>query len=242
MFRAMGSPLEIGEDDAGRPFVTLPASDSRGLHAAVIEVPRDFSAAAFFLVAGSIFPDSDLLLPAVGVNKTRIGLLHLLRKMGADIAFENEREVCGEPVADLRVRTAALHGIEVSPEDVVLAIDEVPVFSLAAAVATGTTRVTGAGELRVKESDRLATTAEILRGAGVSVEELPDGLIIEGTGSAEALRQPPLDAPWRKSGDHRIAMCGAIVDLLVSGSFELQDAAAVETSFPNFVECFSRIR
>lgn len=242
MFRAMGVELETGQDPSGRPFVALPKTTApRKLRAAQIEVPRDFSAAAFFLVAGSIFPDSNVLLPAVGVNKTRVGLLHVLRRMGALISYENERDVCGEPVADLRVKTARLMGIDVTPEEVVLAIDEVPVLAIAAAVAHGTTRITGAAELRVKESDRLATTAAILKGAGVEVEELEDGLIITGKGGPEGLSTPPLDASWRKSGDHRIAMCGAIVDLLSGGSFVLQDKEAVETSFPGFVECFQGI-
>ncbi len=235
MFRAMGCALETGEAD-GLPYVKLPARGRRELAAAEIRIPRDFSAAAFFLVAGSVFPGSDIVIPGVGINKTRLGLLHVLRRMGADIRFENEHDMCGEPVADIRVRAAELRGVEVSEEDVVLGVDEIPVLSVAAALAHGNTRITGAAELRVKESDRLKTSAAILKSAGVPVEELPDGLVISGSPGGKGLYAPASTESWRKSGDHRIAMSGAILDLFLTGKAELQDRAAVETSFPGFEE------
>lgn len=241
MFEAMGVSLERGVDQEGLSYVLLPAGTPRKLHATSLEIPRDFSAAAFFLVAGSIFPDSELLLPGVGINATRLGALHVLRRMGASIELVNERTICGEPVADLRVCSKTLRGVEVTAEDVVLGIDEIPILALAASVAEGPTRISGAGELRVKESDRLSTTAQILQSAGVEVEEFADGMLIQGQGSAAGLKLPAANLPWKKSGDHRIAMTGAILDLLVAGGYELPDRAAVETSFPNFQQCFAAI-
>ncbi|MEO7051884.1 MAG: 3-phosphoshikimate 1-carboxyvinyltransferase [Rhodanobacter sp.] len=198
------------------------------LRATNIEVPADFSSAAFFLVAASIVPGSELRLPAVGLNPRRIGLLHALRLMGADIVVERQREAGGEPVGDLRVRHAPLHGIELPLDLVTDMIDEFPVLFVAAAAASGRTVVRGAAELRVKESDRIAAMATGLRTLGVSVEETPDGAIIEGgtmgAGSVESLT------------DHRIAMSFAVAGLVANGPVKISDCGHVATSFPGFHE------
>jgi 3-phosphoshikimate 1-carboxyvinyltransferase len=198
------------------------------LSATSIDVPADISSAAFFLVGASIAPGSDLLLEHVGVNPTRTGILSILKLMGADIEAINPRIVGGEPVADLRVRHARLRGIDVPPELVPLAIDEFPVLFIAAACAEGRTRVTGAEELRVKESDRIAVMARGLDAVGVRNEVLPDGLRIEGG---------PLGGGVVDShGDHRVAMSFAIASLRASAAIQIRDVANVATSFPGFAD------
>lgn len=247
MFAAMGCELLTRRHDDGSWQVTLPAVSRRPpLVAQEITVPGDFSAAAFFLVAGSIFPNSQLEIRNVGLNPTRIGLLHVLERMGARIELKSKRVVCGEDVVDLIVSSAPLRGVDVGEEDVVLGIDEVPVLCVAAAFADGPTRIRGARELRVKESDRIAMTAGILRTFGVDTAEHEDGLDVygrpglAGAGKA-ALREELTAAPWRGSGDHRIEMCGAIMELQVTGDFEIADKTAVETSFPNFISCLNSV-
>lgn len=196
------------------------------LRATDVVVPADFSSAAFFLVAASLVPDSRLLLRGVGLNPRRTGLLQVLRAMGADIREHAPREQGGEPVADLEVRHAPLHGIDVPVALVPDMIDEFPALFVAAAAASGTTRVTGAGELRVKESDRIAVMATGLRGLGIEVVETPDGAVIEGgavTGGA-------VDS----AGDHRIAMAFAVAGLVAREPVRIADCANVATSFPGF--------
>ena len=198
------------------------------LHAMDIEVPADFSSAAFFLVAASIVPDSELRLLAVGLNPRRTGLLQALRLMGADITVECQREAGGEPVGDLVVRHAPLHGIELPEALVPDMIDEFPVLFVAAAAAAGRTVIRGAAELRVKESDRIATMATGLRTLGVAIEETPDGAIIDGgtigAGAVESLT------------DHRIAMSFAVAGLVAAGPVRINDCRHVATSFPGFLE------
>lgn len=244
MLTAMGCAVVSEELPDGRWRISLPNDAKRGhLNAQQITVPGDFSAAAFFLVAGSVFPQSELVIQSVGLNKTRIGLYNILKRMGASIELQNERSVGGERVVDFHVRATELHGVEVDEEDVVLGVDEIPILLLAAAVAKGRTTIHGAGELRVKESDRLAMTAAIVRSVGLEVEELSDGLTIEG--KPELLKQwtgkRQENAEWKKSGDHRIAMTGALFELLATGNFELPDKTAVETSFPGFEELIRSI-
>ena len=202
------------------------------LRATDIAVPADFSSAAFFIVAASIVPGSELRLRAVGLNPRRTGLLSALRAMGADITEENrsvqagESGGGGEPVADLVVRHAPLHGIEVPIELVPDMIDEFPALFVAAACATGNTVVRGAAELRVKESDRLASMSVGLRALGIRVDETPDGATIHGgrigTGAVES------------HGDHRIAMAFSVAAQAASGKIEISDVANVATSFPNY--------
>lgn len=207
------------------------------LTACPIDVPADISSAAFFLVGASIAAGSDLLLEHVGVNPTRTGVLEILRLMGADIELLAPREVGGEPVADLRVRAAPLRGIQVPPELVPLAIDEFPAIFVAAACARGRTVVTGAEELRVKESDRIAVMADGLRALGVDATPTPDGMVIEGRGDAPAAFS---GGEIESHGDHRIAMAFAIAALRASASLRIRDTANVATSFPGFPELASR--
>ena len=203
-------------------------SGGHTLRATDVDVPADFSSAAFFLVAASIVPGSELRLPAVGLNPRRTGLLQALQLMGADIRIEHERESGGEPVGDLIVRYAPLHGIELPEALVPDMIDEFPALFIAAAVAKGRTVIRGAAELRVKESDRLATMAAGLHALGSKIEETPDGAIIEGgaLGSGEV----------QSHGDHRIAMSFAVAGLVAQGAIRIGDCANVATSFPGFLE------
>jgi 3-phosphoshikimate 1-carboxyvinyltransferase len=202
------------------------------LRATAIEVPADISSAAFFLVGAAIAPGSLLRLEHVGMNPTRTGVLDILRLMGADIAVENEREVGGEPVADLIVRGGPLRGIEVPPELVPLAIDEFPALFVAAACAEGRTVVTGAEELRVKESDRIAVMADGLRALGVTAEATPDGIVIEGQGGEAAVFGGGEIATHH---DHRIAMSFAVAALRAREPIRIRDTEVVDTSFPGFV-------
>jgi len=202
------------------------------LKAMSIDVPADISSAAFFLVAASITPNSDITLEHVGVNKTRIGVIDILLKMGADIQLLNERTVGGEKVADLRVKSSQLKGIEVPENLVALAIDEFPVIFVAAAYAEGRTIVTGAEELRVKESDRIQTMADGLKILGVDAMATPDGMIING-GTVQAGEIESFD-------DHRIAMAFAVAGLQSEGLIKIKNCENVGTSFPNFVELASQ--
>jgi 3-phosphoshikimate 1-carboxyvinyltransferase len=196
------------------------------LRACDVDVPGDFSSAAFFLVAGCLARQGELVLEGVGVNPTRTGLIEILRGMGANLVIANSRLSGGEPIADLIVRPSELRGIDVPRALVPLAIDEFPVLFVAAACASGETRVTGAEELRVKESDRIAVMAEALARLGAAVEVLRDGLIIRGG----ALRGGTVDS----HGDHRVAMSCAVACLRASGPIHILDTANVATSFPGF--------
>ena len=198
------------------------------LQATEIDVPADISSAAFFLVAAAITPGSDLTLQHVGVNPTRIGIINLLRDMGANIERSNERLVGGEPVADLRVRYKPLKGIVISEAQIPLAIDEFPVLFIAAACAEGDTLLHGAEELRVKESDRLDAMAQGLEKLGVTVETFDDGIKITGG--------PMGGATVDSFGDHRIAMAFTVAGLRAESPIDIANCANVATSFPNFVE------
>lgn len=191
-----------------------------------LAVPADLSSAAFFLVGASIATGSELTLSHVGVNPTRIGVLDILKQMGADIALLNAREVGGEPVADLRVRAAKLRGIRIPEALVPLAIDEFPILFIAAACAEGETRLSGARELRVKESDRIAVMAEGLRALSIEAIERDDGLTIRGG----RVRGGEVDS----RGDHRVAMAFAIAALAASGPIVVRDCKNIDTSFPGF--------
>ncbi len=197
------------------------------LHATPIEVPADISSAAFFLVGASIAPGSDLTLTAVGVNPTRTGIIDILKLMGADITLHNPRLAGGEPVADIRVRHAPLHGIAVPESLVPLAIDEFPVLFVAAANAKGKTVVTGAAELRVKESDRIQVMADGLQALGVDATPTPDGMVINGG-------RPYHGGTIDSRGDHRIAMSFAMAALQATAPITILDCANVATSFPGF--------
>ena len=196
------------------------------LQARDVSVPADFSSAAFFIVAASIVPGSELVLRKVGMNPRRTGLLHVLRAMGADIVEEGAGEQGGEPLADLRVRHAPLRGIEVPVEHVPDMIDEFPALFIAAACAEGATVVRGAAELRVKESDRIATMATGLRALGIAVDETADGATIHG-GTLHG-------GEVESHGDHRIAMSFCIAAQRAAGEVVVHDVANVATSFPGF--------
>jgi len=221
MLAAFGWPIAFAP---GRAKV----EGGHALHATDVEVPADFSSAAFFLVAASIVPDSELRLPAVGLNPRRTGLLQALRLMGADITVEHEREAGGEPVGDLVVRHAPLHGVELPEALVPDMIDEFPALFIAAAVASGTTVIRGAAELRVKESDRIATMAGGLRTLGAAIEETPDGAIIHGGRLGGGTVESHLD--------HRIAMSFAVAGLVAAEPVRIHDCGHVATSFPGFLE------
>lgn len=198
------------------------------LTACDLDVPADISSAAFFLVGASIAKGSELLLEHVGINPTRDGVIQILQLMGAEIEVLNRRDVGGEPVADLRVREAPLQGIQIPKELVPLAIDEFPAIFIAAACAEGTTVLTGAEELRVKESDRIQVMADGLAALGVAVEPMQDGIVIHGG----RLRGGEVES----HGDHRIAMAFAMAALRAEGEIRIRDCANVNTSFPGFVE------
>ena len=202
------------------------------LKAAAIDVPADISSAAFFMVGASITRGSDLTLEHVGINPTRIGVITILKLMGADVELLNLRAAGGEPVADIRVRYSPLRGIEIPLAQVPLAIDEFPALFIAAACAEGKTVLHGAEELRVKESDRIQVMADGLRILGIQAQPTPDGIIIEGGqlggGTIES------------HGDHRIAMSFAIAALCAKDVITINDCANVNTSFPGFVDLAGR--
>ncbi|WP_028475443.1 3-phosphoshikimate 1-carboxyvinyltransferase [Nevskia ramosa] len=202
------------------------------LKATNIEVPADISSATFPMVAAAIVPGSDLLLTAVGINPTRTGIIEILRRMGTQIDLTNERLFGGEPVADIRVRGGQLKGIAIGGDLVASAIDEFPAVFVAAACASGTTVVTEAEELRVKESDRIAAMCDGLTALGVSAIAQPDGAIITGGGIGGGT----VDS----KGDHRIAMSFAIAGLRATGAITILDCANVNTSFPGFVSLMGK--
>ncbi|WP_163557302.1 bifunctional prephenate dehydrogenase/3-phosphoshikimate 1-carboxyvinyltransferase [Halomonas sp. NO4] len=209
------------------------------LTAAPIDVPADISSAAFFLVAAAITPGADLVLEHVGINPTRIGVINILQQMGADLRLENEREVGGEPVGDLHVRYAPLRGIDIPVDQVPLAIDEFPALFVAAANATGTTRLREAAELRVKESDRLQAMADGLAALGVDNRLHPDGIDIVGSGRSEGASYA--GGRIDSLGDHRIAMAFVVASLRASEAIVIDDCANVATSFPGFVELANKV-
>jgi 3-phosphoshikimate 1-carboxyvinyltransferase len=194
-----------------------------------LAIPGDLSSAAFFLVGASIIPGSDVTITNVGINPTRTGVLDVLTEMGANIQVQNAREQAGEPVADLRIRASRLHGVRIGRDRIPQTIDEFPILCVAAAMAEGETVITGAEELRVKESDRIATMATELRKMGVSIEETPDGLIVQGT-AGRALH----GASCASYGDHRVAMSLAIAGLVADAPTDIENTDCIETSFPGF--------
>lgn len=220
MFRGLGILIETkGLEVSLRSPSEFPGRE--------IDVPGDFSSAAFFIVAATIVKDSELVIRQVGVNPSRTGLLDLLSEMGAEIRLENRREFNHEPVADLVVRSRPLKGIPIRPESVPKTIDEFPILCVAAAVAEGETVVRGAEELRVKETDRIQTIVRELSKLGVDLKELPDGFVIRGGRKLSGAR-------CMSYGDHRIAMALAIAGLVAEGETVVEGAEWIETSFPGF--------
>jgi 3-phosphoshikimate 1-carboxyvinyltransferase len=229
MLAGFGAQLSVEQDARGR---IISVTGEAELHAQHIVVPGDPSSAAFWMVAGSIVPGADIVIENVGLNPTRAGLLTALRLMGADITELDPRTVGGEPVADLRVRHAALSAIEVPHDLAPSMIDEYPVLFVAAAFAEGRTVARGADELRVKESDRIAAMRDALAANSVSLEEHEDGLTIQGTGGAAI----PGGGTVATLLDHRIAMSMTIAGLHAASPITLDDVAPVATSYPVFFE------
>lgn len=221
MLRAFG--YEVNTDNSR---VSLRSGGK--LTACDLDIPADISSAAFFMVAACIAEDAELLLEHVGVNPTRNGVITILKLMGADLTLENERMIGGEPVADIRVRSSHLNGIQIPEDQVPLAIDEFPALFIAAACAEGKTILTGAEELRVKESDRIQAMADGLKVLGVKHRVNPDGIEIHG-GQIKGGRVDSL-------GDHRIAMSFAVAGIASKKPIEILNCKNVATSFPNFVE------
>lgn len=194
-----------------------------------VDVAGDFSAAAFFIVAATVAAGSSIVIQDVGINPGRTGLLDALLEMGADIRLENERERCGEPVADIAVGPAQLRGISINSDVALRAIDEIPVLAVAAAFAQGETRITGVSELRTKESDRIAAIERLLTAGGIEVESLPNGIAIRG-GTPRCY-----GAMVETHGDHRTAMAAAAF-AAGAGTLAIDDESSIEVSFPGFVE------
>ena len=226
MLKGFGYPVKV--DGA-----TATIESGHTLKACRIDVPADISSAAFFMVAASIMPGSDLTLEHVGLNPTRIGVVNILREMGGNITISNEKTVGGEPVGDIRIKAAQLKGINIPEDQVPLAIDEFPVLFIAAVCAEGETVLSGAEELRVKESDRIQVMADGLAQLGVRTEVKPDGIVIQGSSMQ--------GGSVYSHGDHRIAMAFSVAALRAQGEIEINDCANVATSFPNFVELANRV-
>lgn len=226
LLRAMGVALE-------REGPGIRLTPPQALQPLDLEVPGDFSAAAFWIVAGLCHPDAEITLPRVGMNPTRTGLLQVLSMMGAQIDVGEQRMAGEEPVADLTVRSARLRSVEVSG-DQMPGLDEAPAFAVAAACAEGRTLLRDAGELRVKESDRIVAIVRQLRALGVAIEERPDGFVVEG---GRTLR----GATVTGGGDHRLTMALAVAGLLADGETTVEDAAAVSVSYPTFWQDVERV-
>jgi 3-phosphoshikimate 1-carboxyvinyltransferase len=229
MLRAFGADL-VTDPETNSVTITGPTQ----LYGQTVIVPGDISSAAFWLVAGAIVPDSELVIENVGVNPSRTGILEALAMMGADIQQENQREVAGEPVADLRVRSSRLTSCTIAGDIIPRLIDEIPILAVAAVFAEGTTTIRDAAELRVKESDRIAVMAQQLNKMGAKVTELTDGMEITG---GTSLVGTDVDSYT----DHRIAMSFAIAALKASGKTTIHRAEAAAVSYPEFVTTLQQV-
>ena len=225
MLNAFGASIETLDDN-----VTIKVAPQPELTGIDLTIPSDMSSAAFFLVAATLVPHSRITLKNVGMNETRTGLLSILKRMGGKVTATNERDD-GEPTADLTVMSADLKPIEIGAEEIPAVIDELPLVALLAAKANGVSRITGAGELRVKETDRISAVVHEFSKLGIAIRELPDGFVIDGS------------KPWHvettklsSHGDHRIGMTLAVASLLVDEPLRLADPDAVNISYPTFFE------
>jgi len=230
MLRAFGADLEV-RGELGRHIHIRPG---RRLVGQAVTVPGDISSAAFWLVAASILPGSELVLENVGLNPTRMGVLKVLEAMGADITPQHQREVIGEPVADLLVRRAPLEGFRIDADLVPSLVDEIPALAVAACCAQGQSQLTGAAELRVKETDRLAVMTRQLQRLGASLEERPDGFLIQG---GARLKGASIDSET----DHRVAMSLAVAALVSQGESRLERSQAAAVSYPTFWSDLERL-
>jgi 3-phosphoshikimate 1-carboxyvinyltransferase len=230
MLRAFGANLEVG-GEMGRHISVKPGAT---LHGQTVVVPGDISSAAFWLVAGALVPGSDLTIENVGLNPTRTGILEVLDQMGANIEIVHPRDVAGEPVGDLRVKHGPLKPFQFGEEIMPRLVDEVPILSVAACFCDGESRISGASELRVKETDRLAVMARQLKAMGAEIEEHEDGMTIRG---GRPLRGTALDSET----DHRVAMSMAIAALMASGPSTLARSEAAAVSYPTFWDDLARL-
>ncbi|PET42193.1 3-phosphoshikimate 1-carboxyvinyltransferase [Bacillus sp. AFS001701] len=222
MLKAFGCELVV---DGNKVSI----NGNQELTATDVIVPGDISSAAFFLVAGSIVPNSEILLKNVGVNPTRTGILTVLERMGADITLEDEKVVNGEPIANIRVKSSSLKSTVIGGAEIPTCIDELPILALAAALADGETIIKDAEELRVKETDRIQTVVTELTNLGVSIEATKDGMIIQGNSSL-------IGANVNSHGDHRMGMMLSIAALLAKGDTIIENTECIAVSFPNFKE------
>lgn len=206
----------------------------REFRGAEVDIPGDISSAAFFLVAGLLVPNSELLLRNVGTNPTRTGIIEVMHRMGANLEVKDELIISEEPRANIVAKTSQLKGVKITGEIIPRIIDEIPIIAVAATQAEGVTEITGARELRVKESDRITTIVAELKKLGANVKELDDGLIIEGPTKLRG-------AKLHSYGDHRIAMAMAVAGLIAEGQTTIKDAACVETSFPGFEDLLKQL-
>ena len=229
MFQFFG--ISLKRDGAA---LLLEGRPSAGWAGRSFMVPGDCSAAAFFIVGATIVPGSDVVIRNVGINPTRTGLIEVMKAMGARIEVLNQREEAGEPVADLHVTSAPLKGVRIGAELIPQTIDEFPILCVAAAVAEGETVISGAEELRVKESDRIATMSAELRAMGARITEKPDGMLIQGLGSNGRNGRLRAATNAQSHGDHRVAMSLAIGGLTAEKSMNIAETACIETSFPGF--------
>jgi 3-phosphoshikimate 1-carboxyvinyltransferase len=220
--------------DIKRSGLEVSVSGNKALHGRDITVPGDISSAAFFIVAALIVPNSKLLIRNVGINSTRTGVIDILLKMGGNIQLQNQREVSGEPVADILVISSPLKGVEISGDVVPRAIDEFPVISVAAALAEGVTLISDAHELRVKETDRISAMVGNLKATGVQIEEKDDGMVIHGISKLSSFSAESF-------GDHRIAMSMIIAGLAANGSSVVKDISSISTSFPDFLSLIKKV-
>ncbi|MFR0597225.1 3-phosphoshikimate 1-carboxyvinyltransferase [Limosilactobacillus mucosae] len=230
MLRQFGAEIETGADQ--KTIHVMPQPELTGQ---TVEVPGDVSSAAFFLTAGAIVPDSKIKLERVNLNPTRTGIIDVLQKMGADLQIET-LPTKGEPLGNITIATSQLKPIQIEAEDIPAVIDELPLVALLAACADGTSSIRGAEELRVKETDRIQTVVAELRKLGVQVEELADGMIIEGR-NEWAINNDQLDS----YGDHRIGMMDAIAALKAPQSLRLAHADAVSVSYPKFFQDLQKL-
>jgi len=228
MMRYLGIDLSIDGN-------SIKISRSNGFKAADILVPSDFSTAAFFIVAALINPGSEIMIKNVGVNPYRIGAMEILKAMGGSIELINKRELNGEPVADIVARSSSLKGIEIGGDMIPKAIDELPIIAVAGCFAHGTTTISDAEELRVKETDRIESTVSELKKLGADIEETKDGMIIRSTDHLTG-------AHCSSRGDHRIAMSVAVAATRAEGDTVIEDAGAAAVSFPQFFEILSNLR
>jgi 3-phosphoshikimate 1-carboxyvinyltransferase len=227
MLRAMGAPIHVEGN-------VVSVHRAAHLNALDIRVPGDISSAAFLAAAAAIVPGSRITIPGVGLNPGRVGIVNVLRRMGAALSLHNERLENGEPVADIEIEHSALLGTQISPEEVPGLIDELPVLAVIATQADGVTEVRGAAELRVKETDRIATTVGELQRLGAGIEALPDGFIVRGPVQLKC-------GEVSSHGDHRLAMSLAVAALAADGESTIEDTACIADSFPGFEQALAAV-